>query len=111
VAALDIPGWRMLGFGLSGRATSHLLALCVQLGGDSRALGVVCPSFGLFVVLGLGDWCLEGCGVLAPLPPCAWALLSPSTLKGKVRLGFIRGLTLLSRHHSPSLSIVDEFNF
>ena len=28
----------------------------------------------------------------------------------RVRLGFIRGLTLLSRHHSPSLSIVDEFN-
>jgi len=27
----------------------------------------------------------------------------------RVRLGFIRGLTLLSRHHSPSLSIVDEF--
>ena len=27
-----------------------------------------------------------------------------------VRLGFIRGLTILSRHHSPSLSIVDEFN-
>ena len=27
-----------------------------------------------------------------------------------VQLGFIRGLTLLSRHHSPSLSIVDEFN-
>ena len=28
-----------------------------------------------------------------------------------VRLVLIRGLTLLSRHHSPSLSIVDEFNF
>ena len=28
----------------------------------------------------------------------------------RVRLGLIRGLTLLSRHHSPSLSIVDEFN-
>ena len=27
-----------------------------------------------------------------------------------VWLGLIRGLTLLSRHHSPSLSIVDEFN-
>ena len=27
-----------------------------------------------------------------------------------VQLGLIRGLTLLSRHHSPSLSIVDEFN-
>ena len=27
-----------------------------------------------------------------------------------VRLGLIRGLTLLSRHHSPSSSIVDEFN-
>ena len=27
----------------------------------------------------------------------------------RVWLGFIRGLTLLSRHHSPSLSIVDEF--
>ena len=26
----------------------------------------------------------------------------------RVRLGFIRGLTLLSRHHSPRLSIVDE---
>ena len=25
-------------------------------------------------------------------------------------LGLFRGLTLLSRHHSPSLSIVDEFN-
>ena len=29
----------------------------------------------------------------------------------RVRLGLIRGLTLLSRHHSPaSLSIVDELN-
>ena len=28
-----------------------------------------------------------------------------------VRLGLIRGLTLLSRHHSPSSSIVDEFNY
>ena len=28
----------------------------------------------------------------------------------RVRLGLIPGLTLLSRHHSPSLSIVDEFN-
>ena len=27
----------------------------------------------------------------------------------RVRRGFIRGLTLLSRHHSLSLSIVDEF--
>ena len=27
----------------------------------------------------------------------------------QVWLGMIRGLTLLSRHHSPSLSIVDEF--
>ena len=27
-----------------------------------------------------------------------------------VRLGLILGLTLLSRHHSPSLSIVDKFN-
>ena len=84
MAALDSPGWCVLGFGLSGRAASHLLALTVLLGRDSRALGVVCPSFGLFVVLGLGDWCLEGCGVLAPLPPCARALLSPSTLEGKV---------------------------
>ena len=65
-------------------------------------------------------------GVLAPLPPCMRALLSPSTLEGKgwvaaahrvvtdtlrVWLGLIRGLTLLSRHHSPSLSIVDEFNY
>ena len=63
-------------------------------------------------------------GVLAPLPPCVRALLSPSTLEGRVWvaaahrvvmdtlhvwLGLIRGLTLLSRHHSPSLSIVDEF--
>ena len=28
----------------------------------------------------------------------------------RIRLGLIRGLTLLSRHHSPSLSIVDQFN-
>ena len=28
----------------------------------------------------------------------------------RVRLGLIRILTLHSRHHSPSLSIVDEFN-
>ena len=103
-----------------------MLALSVQLGGDSRALGVVCPSFGLFVVLGLGDWCLEGCGVVGfwPLfPPVRgpFFLQAPwreglvaaahrvvmDTLR--VRLGFIRGLTLLSRHHSPSLSIVDEF--
>ena len=27
----------------------------------------------------------------------------------RIRLGLIRGLTLLSRHHSPSLSTVDEF--
>ena len=26
-----------------------------------------------------------------------------------VQLGLIHGLTLLSRHHNPSLSIVDEF--
>ena len=83
VSTSCLPGWRMLGFGLSGRAALHLLALSVQLGGDSRALGVVCPSFGLFVVLGLGDWYLEGCGVLAPLPPCSRALLYPSTLEGR----------------------------
>ena len=29
----------------------------------------------------------------------------------RVWLGLIRGLTLLSRHHSPSLSIVDELNW
>ena len=29
----------------------------------------------------------------------------------RVWLSLIRGFTLLSRHHSPSLSIVDEFNF
>ena len=28
----------------------------------------------------------------------------------RIWLGLIHGLTLLSRHHSPSLSIVDEFN-
>ena len=28
----------------------------------------------------------------------------------RVRVGLIGGLTLLCRHHSPSLSIVDEFN-
>ena len=28
----------------------------------------------------------------------------------RIRLGLVRGLTLLSRYHSPSLSIVDEFN-
>ena len=59
-------------------------------------------------------------GVLAPLPPCARAFLSPNTLRVaahrvvmdtlRIRLGFIRGLTLLSRHHSPSLSIVDDFS-
>ena len=27
-----------------------------------------------------------------------------------IQLGLIRGLTPLSRHHSPSLTIVDEFN-
>ena len=74
--------------------------------------------------VGLGNWCLEGRGVLVPLLPCARAPHSPSTLEGRVwvaaahrvvldtlcvRLGLIRGLTLLSRHHSPSLSIVDEF--
>ena len=78
-----------------------------------------------FFWVGLENCCLEDCGVLAPLPPCARALHSPSTLEGRVwvaaahrvvmdtlcvRLGLIRGLTLLSRHHSPSLSIVDEFN-
>ena len=55
----------------------------ISLGGDSRALGVVCPSFNLLVGLGLGYWCLEGCGVSAPFPPCARALLSPSTLEGR----------------------------
>ena len=29
----------------------------------------------------------------------------------RVPLGLIRGLALFSRHHSPSLSIVDEFNW
>ena len=29
----------------------------------------------------------------------------------RVRLGLIRGLTLFSRHHLPSLSIIDEFNY
>ena len=71
-----------------------------------------------------GELVLKGCGVLAPLPPCARALHSPSTLEGRVwvaaahrvvmdtlcvRLGLICGLILLSRHHSPNLSIVDEF--
>ena len=65
-------------------------------------------------------------GVLAPLPPYVQALLSLSTLEGRVwvaaahrvvmdtlrvRLGLICGLTLLSGHHFPSLSIVDELNF
>ena len=85
---------------------------------------MVCTSFGLFVGLrsGIGAWKVLGFG---PLPPCARAPLSPSTLEGRVwvaaahrvvmdtlrvRLALIRGLTLLSRHHSPSLSIVDEFN-
>ena len=100
-----------------------LLPISVQLGRHSRACGVVCT----FLVW-LSGWAWElvlgRFGVLAPLPPCVRALLSPSTLEERVwvaaahrvvmdtlriRLGLIRGLTLLSRHHSPSLSIVDEF--
>ena len=100
-----------------------LLPISVQLGRHSRACGVVCT----FLVW-LSGWAWElvlgRFGVLAPLPPCLRALLSPSTLEERVwvaaahrvvmdtlriRLGLIRGLTLLSRHHSPSLSIVDEF--
>ena len=57
------------------------------------------------------------CGVLAPLPLCVRTLLSASTLEGRdvmdtlcVWLGLIHGLTLLSRHHSSSLSIADGFN-
>ena len=34
--------------------------------------------------VGLGNWCLEGSGVLAPLQPCVQALISPSTLEGRV---------------------------
>ena len=102
MAALDVPGWWVHGF--------------VQLGRHSRALGVVCKSFDLFCRVGLGNWCLEGCGVLAPLPPkhfggkglvAAAHRVVMDTLC--VQLGLIHGLTLLSRHHNPSLSIVDEF--
>ena len=66
-----------------------------------------------------------------PLPPALesiwWVLVFPLTCQCdgamwvaaahrvgmetlRVRVGLIGGLTLLSRHHSPSLSIVDEFN-
>ena len=94
-----------------------LLATSVQLGRHSRALSVVCTSFDLFCRVGLGNWCLEGCGVLAPISPCAQALLSPMQALWRegfggcrsqgchgIWLDLIRGITLLSRHHSPSLS-------
>ena len=122
------PPWTFLVSGcldLVCQAKQHgiLLPISVQLGRHSRACGVVCTS-----LVCLSGWAWElvlgRFGVLAPLPPCVRALLSPSTLEERVwvaaahrvvmdtlriRLGLIRGLTLLSRHHSPSLSIVDEF--
>ena len=55
--------------------------------------------------------CLSGCArelVLGRVWVAAAHRVVMDTLR--VRLGLIRGLTLLSRHHSPSLSIVDEFN-
>ena len=80
----------------------------------------------LFVCrVGLGNWCLEGLGFW-PLfhPVCRPYFLQALWREGfwvaaayrvvmdtlRVQLGLIRGLTLLSRHHSPSLSIV-EFNW
>ena len=84
---------------------------------------MVCTSFGLFVSLGLeiGAWKVVGFGPSSTL--CAGPSFSKhlggmglvaaahrvvmDTLR--VWLGLIRGLTLLSRHHSPSLSIADEF--
>ena len=101
-----------------------LLSISVQLGRHRSALGVVHVL--CFVCrVGLRNWCLEGCGVFGPSSTlCA----GPSFSKhfgGKdlatgahrvvmdtrrVWLGLIRGLTLISRHYSPSLTIVYEFN-
>ena len=98
-------------------------AICVKSGSDIvTRLGVVCTSV-VCCCAGLGKLVLGRLGASVPLPPCARALLSPSTLEGRVwwlpltglswipfvRLGLIRGPTLRFRHHSPSSSIVDEF--
>ena len=53
-----------------------LLAISVQLGRHSRALGVVCRSFVLFVGLGLGIGAWKVVGF--------WPLFHPSTLEGRV---------------------------
>ena len=99
-----------------------LLAISVQLGRHSRALGVVQYVRPLVCLSGWAwELVLARFGILAPFPPCVRDLLSPSTLEGRVwvaavhrvvmdtlrvRLGLIRGLTLLSRHLSPSLQFL-----
>ena len=95
------------------KAEQHriLLAVSVQLGRQSRALGVVCTSFGLFVGLGLGI----GAWKVAGFWPLFHLVCGPFFLQALLREGFggccsqgchgypkrllslIRGLTLLSR--------------
>ena len=60
----DIPCSWVHGFGLSAEQHRILLAISVQFGRHSRALGVVCTSFVLFVGLGLGigSWKVLGFG-------------------------------------------------
>ena len=101
-----------------------LLAISVQLDRHSRALGVVCTSFVLFVRLGLGTgaWRVVGFWLLFH-PVCRPSFSKHFGGKGlvaaahrvgmdtlSVQVGLLRGLTLLSRHHPPSISIVDDFN-
>ena len=78
----------------------------------------------LVLFSGRGFWCLEGLVGLVPPPPL---FAGPSPSKHLGGLGLVvaahravrdtprhlahiaRGSTILSRHHSPSLSIVEEF--
>ena len=80
--------------------------------GAASATGVVLSAF----FSGLGFWCLEG---LVGLGSTSTPVRGPFTMAathsdvmdtptGSAQIA--HGSTILSRHHSPSLSIVDEFN-
>ena len=80
--------------------------------GGASATGVVLSVF----FSGLGFWCLEG---LVGLGAASTPVRGPFTVAathGHVMVTptgsaqIAHGSTILSRHHSPSLSIVDEFN-
>ena len=97
-----------------------LLAISVQMGRHSRALGVVFMSCVLFVGLGLGIGAWKVVGFWCVFHPVRGPFFSKhfggkglvaathrvvmDTLRIQLRL--IHGLTLLSKHHSPSLSTV-----